>query len=331
MLTEQKLPPIILKKLLKEFDLGVLKKVQPLATSGNIVYVINTKKKNFLLRLSPSGFRWRSKQEIKAELEFINYLLKKKFPAPKPITTKGGEKIISWEKHYGYLREFIDAQPKLNPTIEEIKQFGKLLGRFHGLVKNYKTKYKRKHVWDIEETKKNFRRSKRIILESNFKQKERFIKNLEKEIVLLHFPDNLPSGMIHEDLGKRHVLWKKNKIIGVIDFDRSYYGKLILDLGQTCRGWCFINNWKTWSNKRFQVLINSYQTERKLTSSEKKYLVDAIKFGLLERSLSFCLWFVYGTNDPRNKKYATYSISESMLLGVVEKNRGKIEKFLKLL
>ncbi len=330
MLIKQKLPPAILKNLLKRFNLGIIKKIEPLATSGNISYIVYTNKKNYLLRLSPMGFRWRSMQEIDAELEIINYLLKKKFPVPKPITTQNGEQIISYKNHFGYLREFINARPKLNPTSDEVKQFGELLGQFHNLVKNYKTKHIRKHVWDLEETKKNFEQDKKMISKSNFGQKENFIKSFEKEIFSLNFPDGLSSGTIHEDLGKRHVLWHKNKIVGIIDFDRSYYGKLILDLGEACRGWCFVNNWNEWSNKNLYALINGYQNKKKLTNLEKKYLVDAIKFGILERSLSFCLRFIQVTGDTEDEKYAVYSISENGPLGMVEKNREKIENFLKI-
>ena len=331
MLTEQKLSPAILIELLGRFDLGVIKKIKPLATSGNITYIISTINKNYLLRLSPLDFRWRSKREINAELELINYLHEKKFPVPKPIFTKNGKQIISWKKHFGYLREFIDAQPKFNPTLGEIKQFGELFGRFHNLVQNHKTKHKRKHIWDLKETKKNFKKEKEIISNSSFAQKEKFIKRYEKEIFSLNFSDNLPSGTIHEDLGKRHVLWKKDKIVGIIDFDRSYYGKLVLDLGEVCRGWCFTNNWKRWNNKNFQALLDGYQNKRRLTDIEKKYLVGAIKFGILERSLSFCLRFINITHDKEDEKYALYSISENGLLGMIKKNKEKIEKFLKIL
>lgn len=330
MLTKQKLPPVVIKKLLEKFNLGIIRKIKPLATSGNISYIVNTNKKNHLLRLSPLGFRWRSKQEIDAELEIINYLLKKKFPVAKPITTINGEQIISWKNHFGYLREFVDAKPKLNPTLDEVKQFGELVGIFHNLINNYKTKYKRKHIWDLKETKKNFEQDKKIILKSNFKQKKEFVERFEKEIFQLNFPKSLPSGTIHEDLGKRHVLWQEDKIISIIDFDRNYYGKLILDLGEACRGWCFSKNWKKWDDDKFRALLNGYKSKRKLTSQEKKYLVDSIIFGILERSLSFCLRFIQVTNDPEDGKYALYSISENGPLGMVKRNREKIEKFLKI-
>ncbi|MBU3964965.1 phosphotransferase [Patescibacteria group bacterium] len=330
MLIKQKFLFLALKKILCEFDIGQIKKIKPLATSGNITHVISANKKKYLLRLSPLGLRWRSENEILAELELIDHLLKNNFPVPKPAISKMGKRIVFYKKHFGYLREFIDGNPKLNPTAREIKKFGEIVGWFHNLIQNYKTKNKRKHIWDLEETKQTFKQYKGIILKSNFAQKEEFIKRFEKEIFLLNFPKNLSSGTIHEDLGKRHILWRKNKIIGIIDFDRSYYGKLILDLGEACRGWCFINNWKKWSNKNFQALISGYQNKRKLTKLEKKYLVDAIKFSIIERGLAFCLRFIQETKDPKDREYSLYSISKSGHLGMIEKNRKTIEKFLKM-
>lgn len=329
MLTKQKLPASVLVDIFQKYDLGKIKKFEPLLTSGNIAYVIKSDKGKYLLRLSPFGPRWRSKEEIAAELELIDRLRTHNFPVPKTITMKDGKRIIFWKNHFGYLKEFIGGEFKSNPTLKEIKRFGKLVGCFHKLVQNYKTKNKKEHIWGLEETKKHFQQNKNIILKSNFGKKKEFVKRFDKEISLLNFPKDLPSGTIHEDLGRRHIIWRKGKIVGILDFDRSYYGKLILDLGEACRGWCFIDNWKEWSNKNFQAFINGYQNERKLAEIEKKYFVDAIKFGILERSLSFCLRFIEDTRDPEDEKFAWHSISEKGLLGVVEKNRKTIENFLK--
>ncbi|PIV64900.1 MAG: hypothetical protein COS09_02415 [Candidatus Nealsonbacteria bacterium CG01_land_8_20_14_3_00_12] len=330
MLTKQKFSKSALRKILSGFDLGKLKEIKPLATSGNITHIIKTNRNNYLLRLCPTGPRWRSKEEIAGELELINRLLKNKFPVPRPVAAREGEFIISWKNHFGYLKNFINGSPKLNPYPEEIRKFGELIGRFHNLVKNYKTKNKREHIWALKETREYFQEKKGLILKSDFNNKREFTEKMAKELSLLYFPDDLPSGTIHEDLGKRHVIWQKDEILGIIDFDRSYYGKLVFDLAEACRGWCFINNWREWSNKNFRAFINSYQNERKLAKIEKKYLADAIKFGILERSLSFCLRFIEVTRDSKDEKFAWHSISERGLLGMVNANKKKIEKIMKI-
>lgn len=329
MLLEQKIPKKDLNKILDEFDLGRVLKTKPMLTSGNIAYLIKTEKGKFVLRLCPEGPRFRSKGEITAELEFIDYLLKNGFPTPVPITKKNSQRIIKWRGKFGYLRKFDDGKSILNPGITQIKKFGQTVGWLHNLSCSFKPKNKRKHIFNPEETKKYFKSNKKFILKSNFKNKEEFVKKLEKELSELDFPENIPQGMIHEDLGRRHILWKGgNKISCILDFDRCYYGKFVLDLGQVCRGWCFINNWREWSNRNFQALICAYQNKRKLSKFEKKYLTDAIKFGILERSIAFCLRFIEATKDIEDERFANHSLFTSMDL--IEHNRKKIEKFLKI-
>jgi len=329
MLKKQKIPVKALGDILSNFDLDKIKKIKPFATSGNIAYIIKTNKGEYFLRLSPYGARWRSKKEILAEIELINYLYKNKFPIFVPLLARNNEPVISWRKHYGYIRRIIDGKAKLNPKTREVEIFGRALGFLHKLIKNYRTRYKRNHIWDLKQTRKYFEEDKKIILKSRFRNKKEFVDKFRENIYSLNFPNNLPSGTIHEDLGKRHIIWRKNKVAGFIDFDRSYYGKLVLDLGQACRGWCFVNDWKKWSNENFKALIRGYEKERKLSSLEKKHLIDAIKFGILERGLAFALRYILVTKDPEDEKYAWHSISNNGLMGIIDKNSKKIAASLK--
>ena len=327
MLTKQKLPLPVLKKILKDYDLGKIKKIQPLATSGNITFLITTETGNFVLRLCPKGARWRSKEEILAELELIDYLLKNGFPAPRPVNKRGNQRVIGWQNHFGYLKEYGKGKVVLNPNLRQIQKFGKLVGWFHSLTKNYKTWHQRKHIWDLKETKKWFRQDKNKILNSNFKNAKEFVSKFEKEINSIFFPPRLPKGMIHEDLRKQHILWQNNKITSVLDFDRCYYGFLILDLGQAIRSWCFINNWTKWNNENLRAFVKGYIKRRKLKNIEKEYLFPAIKFAVLERALSFCLRYFEETKYKEDEKFAWYSIHK--LLGILNDNKKEIQQIIK--
>lgn len=314
MLTKQKLARRVLLNILKEYNIGRIKKIESVPTSGNISFLVNTDSEKYILRLCPEGERWRSREEIAAELELIDYLNKHNFPAPQPTTKKNGEVIIEYKNKFGYLRKYNSGQPNLQPNIKQVNEFGRVLGWFHDLIKNYKTKHKREHIWDLETTKKYFLELKETILKSNFPKADDFVAELERGLSNLSFPDELPQGMIHEDLGKRHILWKNNKISCILDFDRCYCGKLILDLGQAIRGWCFTGDWQKWSNKNLEALLNGYFQKRKLTDLEKKYLFDAVKFGILERGFAFCLRFIEITQDSEDSDFAQRS--------VLNKNKG---------
>lgn len=332
MLTKQKLPVRVLINILKEYDIGKVKKIEPVPTSGNMTFLVDTVSGKYILRLCPEGERWRSREEITAELELINHLNKYKFPAPQPTIKRNGEVIIEYKNKFGYLRRYNSGQPNLRPSIKQVNEFGKILGWFHSLVENYKTKRKREHIWDLNITKKYFLELKEVILKNNFPKANDFVTGLEKGLSNLSFPDGLPQGMIHEDLGKRHILWKNNKISCILDFDRCYYGKLILDLGQAIRGWCFIGNWQKWSNKNLETLLDGYFQKRKLTDLEKKYLFDAVKFGVLERGFAFCLRFIETTQDPEDAKFAYNSVScfkgKNSILDLLERNKKEFERIL---
>ncbi len=328
--------PKDLQEIFNSFDIGNIEKISSQKTSGNIAFLIGTSRGKYLLRLCPSGGvrnpRWRSKDEIEAELELIDYLLASNFPVPTPIKKKDNNRVISWRNQFGYLRKFEEGEVSLNPNLERVRQFGETLGWFHSLISGYKTKHKRVHSWGPENTKKYFPENKKIILKSNFPDKEKFIKKIEKMLSSMDFPKSLPRGMIHEDLGKRHVIWQGDKIVCIIDFDRSYFGYLVLDLGQSIRGWCFVNDWIEWSQKNFQALIGGYQTKRTLTLLERKHLLQTIEFGILERAISFCLGSIdRKTLKVKNKKNVDFAHKSVFnLIDILNQRKEIINSVLKI-
>jgi len=307
MLTKQKISQQNVIKILSDYDLGRILQTRILPTSGSTMVFVKTEQGKFILRLSPKNLPMsRDREEILAEIELYEYLREKGFPVPKVVGT-----AIEFQGHYGYLREFISGQAVLRPNARKIRKAGAMLGKMHAITKGYKTKNKRKQAWDLQKMLKYFPSNKRLILNGKLKDKKKFVELFEQELCAIKFPKILPQGILHEDLGKRHVLWKGEIIVGVIDFDRSYYGALILDLGQALRGWCFTNNWTTWSKKNCQDFLKAYQRQRKVSVLEKKYLKDAVKFAILERAWSFALRFVkFG--DREDEKYAWHSITKML-------------------
>ncbi len=84
-------------------------------------------------------------------------------------------------------------------------------------------------------------------------------------------------------------------------------------MGQAIRGWCF-NDWKKWDKEKFHSVLNGYESQRKLTSLEKEYLLKAIKFGLIERVLAFANLFL------NNKKIedGEFAITSMRLISFLE-------------
>lgn len=310
--------PSAIRAALANYDLGRVEKIEALPTSGNFSYIITAglpQPTKYFLRLCPDRDpRWRSAEEIAAEIELIEHVRTAGFPTPAPLKDKSGQTVISLGRRHGYLREFVDGAPRPDPNRAEVARFGETVGWLHSLTANYRPRHRRDHIFDLAETRRHFQEKKAAILASNFSDSEQFVAQLEAALAALDFPADLPRGMIHEDLGKRHVLWRGNKVVALIDFDRAYFGPLLLDLGQACRGWCFVDNWRRWSDENFRALLAGYQQRRKLTEREKRCLPEAMKFGILERALSFCLRFIEVSEEPTDEEFARDCIFRQIAL-----------------
>ncbi|OGY41788.1 MAG: hypothetical protein A2Y67_04060 [Candidatus Buchananbacteria bacterium RBG_13_39_9] len=301
-------------KLASQYNLGEIKSIEPVATSGNNSFIIIAESGKYFLRLCGERYRHRSIEEIEGELDLLDKLKENNFPIIDYLKTKDGKRVFSLENFNGYLRKYVEGRfVTSNPAPEELIDVGKTLGKYHKIVEKFKINKRNKINFGLEETRKFFTEHKQEILQSNFREAEKFIEVYSQEINKLNFSENLPQGMLHEDLGKRHVIWQDNKIIAIIDFDRSYFGYLILDLGQTLRGWCFKDNWQNWSPENAKIFLQAYESERKVSNLEKEALVSAIKFAILERALAFCLHCIYSKQpDPADEEFALASLFEQI-------------------
>lgn len=275
----------------------IVKKIRKLKTSGNLTFLIFTNKSKYVLRFCGDKARYRTEKEILSEIRLLKFLFEKDIPVPNPIEINNKFVIFrknildnKIDKRQGICYKYLKKKAVKKPNLVQCFAVGEILGKIHNLTSNFKYPYK-KRSWDLESTKKYFQEVKNYLLKNKFLQKYKFVESVKSVLNELSFPKKLPRGVIHEDLGKRHVLFESNKISGILDWDRSYYGKFILDLGQVIRGWCF-DNWKRFNKEKAKFLLKGYESQRKLTSLERKYLLKAIKFAFVERALSYGIVFL---------------------------------------
>lgn len=289
----------------------IVKEIKRLETSGNLTFLISTDKTKYILRLCGDKPRDRTYEEILSEIKLLKFLVRNNIPVPDPIEINN-DFVISINNRNGILYEYLEDNAVKNPSLAQCFSVGKILGKIHNLTTSFEHPHKRRS-WDLESTKEFFQEIKEDLSKDEFLQRYQFVESVESSLNDLNFPEELPVGAIHEDLGKRHVLFKDNKISGILDWDRSYNGQFILDLGQAIRGWCF-NDWKEWDKEKFYSILNGYESQRKLTPLEKEYLLKAIKFSFIERALAFANLFL------KNKKIkdGKFAITSIRLISSIE-------------
>jgi homoserine kinase type II len=107
----------------------------------------------------------------------------------------------------------------------------------------------------------------------------------------------LPQGVVHVDLFPDNVFFNKNnEVSGIIDFYFAANDLFIYDLAITINAWAFDKN-NNLDHTKYDSIIKSYQTIRKLNDAEKKFL----KIALIAASLRFLLTRLYDKfNTPKD-------------------------------
>lgn len=248
----------------KRFESGVL----------NDNFLIEADKGKYVFRV----YNFKNKDQIKFEIEILNFLMTKNFISPRLMVNKNGEMISVFNDKPCVLYEFIEGKPLNIVNLELIRQIGEIMGRMHNLLKDFRPSVE-KSTWEPEELKRIVAKNREEMLNSGFPRVAELMDFVEKELVKYNFPEDLPKGITHQDVKSENIIVKNDEIMGIVDFDNSYVGAFLHDITTTIIWTCFENS--KLNKDLMGALLNGYEKERKLIELEKEYLNNGIKFRLV--------------------------------------------------
>ncbi|MEB3164827.1 MAG: phosphotransferase [Prochlorothrix sp.] len=137
-LTEQVLPL---------YDLGTVQCCQFWNRGLSDIYRVETKANYYILRISHT--QWRSKSETYFELEFLDFLQRRRIPVAYPLRTRQGQLAVELEAPEGrrYAALFIYAPgaiPLGDLNSNQSYRMGQILAQIHGAGLEFQTQYGRK-------------------------------------------------------------------------------------------------------------------------------------------------------------------------------------------
>jgi len=212
----------ILKRFLNSF--GLQSEVKKLGDFENYVFEVSHGDTPVILRITHSSHR--SKDEIYAELDWMNYLNTQKVNCPTVFESVNNQIIevlqaVDGSFFYGCLYSKVPGNPVKIRSHEFNEQlffaWGKAIGQIHYVTKNYKPskETKLRPSWEDEEL---------LDIETYVPNEEKIIKNsnlLINELKLL--PKNKDNfGLIHSDIHSGNFFYD-GEIVHVFDFDDCSY------------------------------------------------------------------------------------------------------------
>ena len=247
---------------LKDFTIGNLISFEGIVkgTENSNFKIITTENKYILTILE--------KRVVEEDLPFFmtlqNKLVEHGFNCPKPIKNNKNLVINKLKNKNAVIISFLDGENLSTIMPENCYELGSKIAEFTNITK--KLKLLRANSLNYDSWVKIFESFKNI----NDNSYEEYFAVLNEELIFLknNWPNNLPTAIIHADLFVDNVLFKNNKISGIIDFYFSCNDFIAYELALTANDWCF-NKDGTFNLDNFNSLIMGYNNITTLNSEEK--------------------------------------------------------------
>ncbi|MGA3599441.1 phosphotransferase enzyme family protein [Lysinibacillus agricola] len=272
-----------------EYDEGTLELWR---ASSNFVYAFERNQVQYFLRVSFE--QDKSIEQIKAELEFMQYLRLNGFPSVTPIQSISGELIETLKTPEGtYIAVVFSAANGINLdadtiTAKQMEGWGRSLASLHFLSKTFEPVSERRKSW-LDTVQ---------FMESVFKKHPGEQIALQELSKVSNWLQSLPTnkdvfGLIHYDFQLDNIFLEENKdhSFNIIDFDDAIYHWYALDIVTALDD--FIDDDNPHSKLLIQSFLNGYRSKMDLENDvvaqfpQFQRYANLYKFSRILKSLDY--------------------------------------------
>jgi len=233
----------------------------------NTNYFVQTNKNKFILTLYENRV---GEEDLPFFMGLMKNLVIANFPSPEPIINVNGNYIAEISGKKAAVVSFLNGTAKKNLSTENCYDVGAKTATLHAITKNLSLK--RKNQLSINNWRKIFQNVKNDCSKINKNLPLIIEKNLNE--IENNWPKNIPSGIIHADLFPDNILFKNNKLTGIIDFYFSCNDFYAFEIAICLNALCFegLNENLSFNVTKAKKFIDGYSSIRKISEDEKKSL-----------------------------------------------------------
>ncbi len=257
--------------LVSTYGLGNLSKMTGIPVgSVNTHYLLETSKGKVILKIDEA----KSLSEAERELSLLLFLRERDFRCPQPLVDRTGQYYHAYKGKPISLYALLSGKsfPEAQLTTIQLKHVGQMLATLHllspGYPKDEDNRFSAARVLSLYQEVKD-------CLPGYLRH---LTHMLDDEVIYQqqYQEDRLPKGIIHGDLFADNLLFRKDKVVGVLDFEAACYGKFIYDVATAVNALCYLDG--RYVIDRFDALITGYQSVRTLTLTEWDAFPNELRF-----------------------------------------------------
>jgi homoserine kinase len=268
--------------ILAEYDLGALLHSRPIG-EGTVQtnYFLQTSKGRYVFRY----YENRSRESVLFESELLAHLASHHFPCPTPVESLDGITVGEYNHKPVLISGWVEGRSIEKPTagqwrqlIQKAAELPIITRDFHSRYVPYRLNYDPALCFTLA------REEAQRLNSENATAK---LAWLERELLQLELPPDLPQGICHGDFHFSNVLFRGEEFAALLDFDDANHTYLVFDLVGLIEYW-------SWRHPAIMIdldgarrVVEAYIRTRPLSSIEQKHLFDVYKLSILFD----CVWY----------------------------------------
>lgn len=289
-----------ISKLLKDkYGINEILVTRKLKSGQAEVFEIITKKERYILKLYDLERSFVNNLKIKETIKLLLFLKKRKFPfeLPIPLTHSGRKYILKLRPYEGILYKKIKGENITKLNLNIIREIAKFQAEFHKIAKDFKINKEIIRFHKFIKSYKDFVEYYNLKKLKRNKNKAYFLSNLEfikkaADFAYHKLPKISQKEVIHSDVNCYNIIFSKNKVRGIIDFENYNYAPRVFDIAYTIKMTC---SKKSKLNIRWiKAYLKSYSNVHTLPKNYEKDLLPAI---LLDNYIYFLRAYEKGKSD----------------------------------
>lgn len=238
----------------------------------NSNYFVETTKGHFVLTLFENLTLTELPHFIKLLARLSNYHI----PCPIPQLDKRSNPVRLLNNKPAAIFKRLSGVAIEYPTQSHCQQIGLQLAELHDCTQNYTFPINNDVLGKCSTL---FNKMNNRLTEADIA----FIRD-ELDFQTQHYPNDLPTGVIHADLFRDNVLFDGNKISGILDFYSACRGALLFDIAVTANDWCCDDN--IFNRDKVAALLASYEILRPIHTQERQHWQTLLRAAALQFWLS---------------------------------------------
>ncbi len=252
---------------LTRFDVGTLVSAKGIAEGvENSNYLIETTQDRFILTLYEKRV---DPEDLPFFIAMLDHLAARHCPVPPMIADRQGGVIQELCGKSACLIKFLPGISVTIPTARQAQATGRALGEMHEALKDfsgYRANSMNHDTW------------RKLAVDCGPGELDAIAPGLhdlvERELDHLdqHWPESLPTSVIHADLFPDNVLMLDDQVTGLIDFYFSCTDIRAYDVAVTHAAWCFSEDGTIFDTAVSKALIAGYDETFPLNADERAVL-----------------------------------------------------------